>query len=95
MADDHASVKLHCGEIPWYSPGYAFATCCWTSDPPEQPGGQNARVVHDEAVPSPEEPAEVRHPGVPEGPRPPVEDQEARAIAILRGLLGNPIRRQR
>ena len=64
-------------------------------DPPEQPGGQDARVVHDEAVPSPEEPAEVRHPGVPECPRPPIEDQEARRIAVLRGLLGDPIRRQR
>ena len=37
-------------------------------DPAEEPRGQDARVVHDEAVPRPEEAPEVAHPGVPDAP---------------------------
>jgi hypothetical protein len=37
----------------------------------------------------------VRHPGVAKGARSPVEDQKARSVAALRGLLRDAIRRQR
>ena len=66
-----------------------------TLDSPEEPGGQDPRVVHHEAVPRPQEAREVAHPGIPERVGPLVENEEARRVARLRRLLGDPVRGQR
>ena len=63
-------------------------------DPPEEPGEEHARVVHHQAVSRPEPGRQVAHVAFVTGARGSVEDQEARGVARLRGLLGDPLGRQ-
>jgi hypothetical protein len=89
------SIEL-AGEEDFNPSGQMLRSCCarwWlrvhASSPPEQAGGDDARVIEDEEFVTAEEIGELREQPVFENPGGTIQAQEPRCIATRKGMLRN------